>query len=966
MSRRYHKPPGRRRAAACAPEALEPRVLLATYTVTTTADSGAGSLRQAILSANANASAGDTIRFNIPTSAGAVATILPATPLPHVTDRVDIDATTQPGYTPGRPVVQITGMSGTLRMGLYLLNASNSRIRGLILNRWSGAGIYLAGGTGIVIESNWIGLNANGTAADGNGVGVAAVTATGARIGGNTAAQRNVISGNSGAGTGIGINLDGNDHVVTGNYIGTNPAGTAAVGNTVGIRVKGDGNRIGGSIVGEGNVISGNVTGVHVGTESGGATPDYATANVVAGNSIGTSADGSAPVANTASGVLVGGGASDTLIGGASFGEGNLISGNATGVTTYVAVSFGSNVPPPRNTRIEGNTIGLSSSGERLPNTTGVHLRSGNAVVGGASGAGNVIAGNGVGVKVNANEGRIEGNRIGVRGDNGDVPVPNTVGVLIESGWGVTVGGTAPGAGNVISANRDAGVRISAGGLGPPVGSPQLGHRIQGNFIGLEADGDDVVGGGTGVHLESARGVLVGGDAAGARNVISGNSDGVRMHNARDSVVEGNYIGTSRSGADRRTGNTMFGVTGSGPDLQGNVIRGNLIAYNYADGVALTGGRGNAILTNSIHSNGGLGINLGTDGVTPNDAADADTGPNELQNFPVITSVLHDGTRLLVRGTIDGTGATNSYRVQFFASPAADPSGHGEGATFVGEETIAVGSTGAAPFAVALPAALPAVQEGHYLTATATGRTSTGGTVPVQTSEFSPAVAVPRPDTEAPRVAGVWVNSTSWADAFRQRLQATGAGSRTHGYAIPGGARQFDALPWTNLNQVTIAFTEPVDVRHDDLILRTRTGTLAASQFATTGTTATWRLGAPIRMQEVRLELRSGGAAGVKDAVGRGLDGDWVNGAQAFPSGNGTPGPDFLFVFNVLPGGVNGDRAVNAWDYLKVRAAYNTAVGADGQAPRRYSVYADVNGDGYVNAIDLLTVRRNLREALPA
>ena len=957
----------RPRAGRGAPlEPLEPRVLLATYTVTNTNNDGAGSLRQAIVSANANAGA-DTIRFNIPTG-GAVATIQPASPLPPITGGTDIDATSQPGYTPGRPVVQLRGPGVGSAMGLYLNNASHSRIRGLIINGWGGAGIYLAGGTGVVIESNWIGLNATGTAAAGNGTGVAAVTASAARIGGTTAAQRNVISGNNRSPASAGINLDGNDHVVTGNYIGTNADGTAAVANATGVRIRGDRNRVGGATAGERNVISGNVTGVHVGKEMPGSPPAYAYDNVVAGNYIGTNATGQAAVANTSSGVLVGGGAGRTVVGGTTPGSRNLISGNVEGVTVYSRISAAADPPPPAFTRIEGNTVGLSASGARLQNNTGVALRSGNTVVGGTTAAArNVISGNGIGIKVSNNDGRIEGNYIGLD-PAGDAAAPNSVGVLIESGWGVTVGGTAAGAGNIIAGNFASGIHVFANGLGPPSTNPELGHRIQGNFIGVNANGDLAVSRrGTGIELASVRGVLVGGDTPAARNVVSGLTDGIWLNNARECMVQGNYVGTNASGADRGIGNTQFGVVVSGANVQRNVIHANVIAHSGSDGVRLTGGTANSVLNNSIHSNGGLGINLGTDGVTPNDSGDADTGPNELQNFPVLRSVLHDGANTLVRGTVEGVQGDGFYRVQFFSSPAADPSGYGEGARFLGETTVSAGSTGAATFH--LP--LPAVEPGHFVTATATASPSFGGW-PVQTSEFSAAVAVPQPDTRPPRVVGVMINSAAWTDGFRHRLQAAGAGSRTHGYAIPAGPRQRHALPWTNLDEITIEFDEPVDVQQDDLIIRGRAGILPRADFTTSGTTATWRLASNLAANRVRLELRSGGTAGVTDALGRALDGEWVDNADSFPSGNGAPGGNFVFSFNVLPGNAHAAGAavnrttVNVFDLAAVRAAYGSAVTSGGQATPRFSVYADLNGDGRVNAIDLMVVRKNLRGTLPA
>jgi titin len=148
------------------------------------------------------------------------------------------------------------------------------------------------------------------------------------------------------------------------------------------------------------------------------------------------------------------------------------------------------------------------------------------------------------------------------------------------------------------------------------------------------------------------------------------------------------------------------------------------------------------VLGNSIFGNGGLGIDLGRDAVTANDLGDTDTGPNNLQNAPSLTAARRLGGTLLVTGTLNSQSGT-TYRVEFFASPTADPSGHGPGQVYLGYTTVTTDfSGGNASFAALVPFAGPA---GWQVSATATAVTGTN-TVTVlasgDTSEFSGDVAI--------------------------------------------------------------------------------------------------------------------------------------------------------------------------------------------------------------------------------
>ena len=317
----------------------------------------------------------------------------------------------------------------------------------------------------------------------------------------------------------------------------------------------------------------------------------------------------------------------------------------------------------------------------------------------------------------------IEGNFIGTD-VSGAFNLGNRNGMFIDSGSN-TIGGGLPGARNVISANSLRGIFIQ--------GSNATGNVVQGNFVGSDAGGT--------VSLPQVTGVLiagpnntVGGTTPEARNVISGNSaEGVRITGAvtTGNLVQGNFIGTDVTGAldlGNFTGDGVEFAAAAGNTIGGTVNgAGNVIAFSGQAGVDVSSSSGrNAILGNSIFSNAGLGIDLGASGITHNDAGDNDTGANNLQNFPVLTSATASGGTITIGGTLSSAASTD-FRVEFFANTACDPSGFGEGETFLGATTVTTDSGGDASFSVALT---KAVSVGKAITTTAT---DPGG----NTSEFS-------------------------------------------------------------------------------------------------------------------------------------------------------------------------------------------------------------------------------------
>lgn len=287
------------------------------------------------------------------------------------------------------------------------------------------------------------------------------------------------------------------------------------------------------------------------------------------------------------------------------------------------------------------------------------------------------------------------------------------------------------------------------------------GNAVEGNFVGTSPDGVEPAPNAAGVLIENSPDNVVGGTAAAARNLISGNAAGgvVITGDSSGNKVRGNLIGTKANGtealgngrADSQVpaGGVLIQV---GANTHGNVVggteagAGNRIAFNYGGGVVITGSQanatGNAVLSNSVFSNlpldgdtHGLGIDLGFDGATANDAGDADGGVNNSQNFPALTSAVTDAGSTVIQGTLDAAPNTE-HRLEFFSNTSCDGPGSGEGQTFVGSAKVTtdVGGQAAFSFTPASPLA-----GGQVVTATATDPNN-------NTSEFSQCLAV-----EAPR-----------------------------------------------------------------------------------------------------------------------------------------------------------------------------------------------------------------------
>ena len=236
----------------------------------------------------------------------------------------------------------------------------------------------------------------------------------------------------------------------------------------------------------------------------------------------------------------------------------------------------------------------------------------------------------------------------------------------------------------------------------------------------------------------------IGGTTAASRNIISANGDNGILLQSSNILIQGNYIGTDVNGtADLGNGASGIFVQNSNDTIGGTVAgAGNVIAFNGQKNAGITNssgvylinsGTGDAILGNSIFSNAGLGIDLPSSTensfrVTPNDLGDADTGANNLQNFPVLETLSSGGGMTNITGRLNSASST-TYRIEFFGNDALDPSSYGEGQIFLGFKNVTTNASGNANFT----AMVPQVAAGQRVTATATDPMG-------NTSEFSGAI----------------------------------------------------------------------------------------------------------------------------------------------------------------------------------------------------------------------------------
>jgi hypothetical protein len=221
--------------------------------------------------------------------------------------------------------------------------------------------------------------------------------------------------------------------------------------------------------------------------------------------------------------------------------------------------------------------------------------------------------------------------------------------------------------------------------------------------------------------------------------------------------------------------------------------------------------------------------------------------------------------------------------------------------------------------------------------------------------------------TWRPTVQQVYVANTGWTAAFKNYLGARNLGDATYGYQIPAGANQLDVLPWA-INQVSVKFNQSMSVQQADLAIRgvnTANYPITGFSYFVNTNTATWTFANPAATgDKLMLDLNADAPTGATSDYGLRLDGEWANGGDAFPSGNGSQGGDFRFRVNVLAGDATRDTRVNSLDLSAVRQRLNTASTDIGRT--LYTAFADITGDGRINSLDLSSVRQRLNRQLPA
>ncbi len=529
--------------------------------VTNTNDSGAGSLRQAIIDANSDAllsKSGDLIEFDI---AGAGPhTITVATGLPTITDLTVIDGRSEPDFA-SSPVVEVTG-SGVLGTGINLQpGADGSVIAGMAINGFTIRGL-LVGAADVAIQGNYIGVSTDGTTRASNDWGIQIFNAPGTIVGGTEIADRNVISGNDSE----GVRIDGSGSLrtqVLGNYLGTTAAGDAALANF----------RQGVNILGApdtrvaGNLISGNLShGIQVSGVG-------ATNTVIQGNLIGTDAAGMVAIGNSFHGVNITSDASNTLVGTDADGVDDAKERNVIAASAFSGVMIDSDA---NHNVVAGNFLGTNILGTAaLGNDSGVRITfaNNNTIGGSVAASRNLISGNvqyGIDiVGASATDNKIFGNYIGLD-VTGTAALANlSRGILVRGGAaGNFIGTDGDGVGDASEGNVIAGNGVYDIQWEPTAGA----NVLAGNYVGTDKSGLVSLSNTTEKVLINSDSARIGTDADGTSDILERNvfAGTVRMA-ATNSMFSGNLVGV---GPDETTalGNPQTYIEGLGHTIGGTAM----------------------------------------------------------------------------------------------------------------------------------------------------------------------------------------------------------------------------------------------------------------------------------------------------------------------------------------------------------------------------------------------------------
>ena len=687
-------------------------------------------LRAAIQEANATTN-NDDIEFDLPQT-GSFATITPSEEF-VVTEPVTIDGTSSSAYPSSvdGPAIVLDGssLSSSSEDGIEI-DASNVTVNGLGVNNFPDEGIQVfSGNTGVIIENCFVGIAIDDGESDrGNLTNSDGLDDGGVSLSGDDfTLTDNVISHNGG--DGLYINASGtgggNLAILQENRIGLDHDGDAAAGNDgTGIR-----------LAGGDNVLVGSFGPNYVSANSGSGIVVESSGHLVLNNFIGTDQSGSSELGNGGSGIQVL--ADNTEI------DNNTISGNdGNGITV------GNSNTSADGLTIDNNTIGLNDAQDAtLPNgndssTSGGLVCNRSSSVGSGNTStvsGNTISGNagqGIWVTENCYDWDILDNYVGTTFDYVTGLGNNFDGVQVKSDP-ASNGGEVEVVENIIGENTNDGVDIRGSF-----------HDVANNYIGVAPDNTNLANLGRGIVVDGTttgpNNVFIGGTStipgdgdaignptpSGNGNIIGYNGNILFIGNAGIAVqgeatgfvIAQNYVGTNPSGADFGNVGDGIRIEGSGSSSTDHRIGydagtsisspdpadggdGNVVAYNGLGGIIVgtdasatdvenTSVRGNIVYQNGDADNTDIGIDLGDDGVTANDDSgdDSDTGPNNLQNFPIVEDVTYDESNDNVSITYrvqTATGnATYPLKIDFYA---ADSEASGEGQTYLGTQEYASG-----------------------------------------------------------------------------------------------------------------------------------------------------------------------------------------------------------------------------------------------------------------------------------
>ncbi len=595
---------------------------------------GLCTLRAAIEEANATDSL-DYISFSNSLTGASIVLDAANGPLPSILQQVFIEALSMTAYNntatllrnaPPQITLDGSNLSDSSNAGLTFVgsDASGSSVQALSIVGFPGDAILASfGADSLSVDRNYLGVRPDGSGGGNGGNGFQASICDGHIVGklrnvGGTAFLRlgNVIANNGKSGVRLGSS---SGNVVNGNLIGISPTGTGNRGNAeYGIHITGNNNVVGDRIgdLTAGNFIAGNdLGGVVIIGES----------NFIRANTLGKGETG---------GFIVSEGHGIEL-----FGSGNYIgdAGNngKNGNKIYEHDGDGIRLGELEGDPADGNFIiynQVGSPGSQFPlllsgNNVGINVQNGDSNY---INSNNVVNSSSIGIEVRGNANSLSANKVGfIDSINGPLAEPNLQGLIVV-GDNNMMG--APGFPNYIGGNLQQGVRF--GGAG---------NHFNYNFVGVNSSYQAIGNGGLGVETSVTDGVTL------KNNVIGANAGyGLWMVTARIGEVADNLIGIAPDGSDIGNGSDGLLISLHSIDLD---VHNNTIAFNDGNGIAAIGSDtgGVAWFQNSMHSNSGIGIDLGLDGVTPNDPGDADTGTNRLLNFPeieqaVLNSAVHPPT----------------------------------------------------------------------------------------------------------------------------------------------------------------------------------------------------------------------------------------------------------------------------------------------------------------------------------